>query len=95
MPSPFVLELSPATFSVMKLPHHAARSIIWSDGFSPRLCQPSTLRMVIWPEASKAQNNIAAVSAPFDERRRQEGLGLDPSFELFVQSLMVIRFPAD
>src|ERR1700731_3625174 len=28
-----------------------------------RLCQPSTLRIVIWPEASKAQNSIAAVSA--------------------------------
>ena len=28
-----------------------------------RLRQPSTLRMVIWPEASKAQNNMAAVSA--------------------------------
>jgi hypothetical protein len=27
------------------------------------LCQPSTLRIVIWPEASRAQNNIAAVSA--------------------------------
>ena len=25
--------------------------------------QPSTLRMLIWPEASKAQNNMAAVSA--------------------------------
>ena len=31
--------------------------------FSGSVCQPSTLRMVIWPEASKAQNNIAAVSA--------------------------------
>ena len=28
-----------------------------------RVCQPSTLRMVIWPEASSAQNSIAAVSA--------------------------------
>src|ERR1700760_3277318 len=28
-----------------------------------RLCQPSTLRMLIWPEASSAQNNMAAVSA--------------------------------
>jgi hypothetical protein len=27
------------------------------------VCQPSTLRMLIWPEASSAQNNIAAVSA--------------------------------
>ena len=30
--------------------------------FSGSVCQPSTLRMVICPEASKAQNNIAAVS---------------------------------
>src|ERR1019366_9400120 len=29
----------------------------------PHICQPSTLRMVICPEAIKAQNNIAAVSA--------------------------------
>jgi hypothetical protein len=27
------------------------------------VCQPSTLRMLIWPEASSAQNNTAAVSA--------------------------------
>src|SRR6202035_2787429 len=32
-------------------------------GFVARLCQPSTLRMVICPEASSAQNNMAAVSA--------------------------------
>jgi hypothetical protein len=32
-------------------------------GLVARVCQPSTLRMLIWPEASKAQNNIAAVSA--------------------------------
>ena len=32
-------------------------------GFSARVCQPSTLRIVIWPEASNAQNSIAAVSA--------------------------------
>jgi hypothetical protein len=31
--------------------------------FSGNVCQPSTFRMVIWPEASRAQNNIAAVSA--------------------------------
>ena len=34
-----------------------------SDGFSARVCHPSTLRMVIWPEASSAQNSMAAVSA--------------------------------
>ena len=27
------------------------------------VCQPSALRILIWPDASKAQNNIAAVSA--------------------------------
>src|SRR4051795_11858970 len=27
------------------------------------VCQPSTLRMVIWPDASSAQNSMAAVSA--------------------------------
>src|SRR3954467_10928014 len=32
-------------------------------GGSARVCQPSTLRMVIWPEASSAQNSMAAVSA--------------------------------
>src|SRR3981189_3862850 len=37
--------------------------MIEAEGFSARLCQPSTLRIVIWPEASRAQNNIAAVSA--------------------------------
>src|SRR5438128_10163043 len=32
-------------------------------GFVASVCQPSTLRMLIWPEASSAQNSIAAVSA--------------------------------
>jgi hypothetical protein len=32
-------------------------------GVVARPCQPSTLRMLIWPEASGAQNNMAAVSA--------------------------------
>src|SRR6266850_590014 len=32
-------------------------------GFVARVCQPSTLRMLICPEASSAQNIIAAVSA--------------------------------
>src|ERR1700752_163773 len=31
--------------------------------FVARPCQPSTLRMLIWPEASSAQNSMAAVSA--------------------------------
>jgi hypothetical protein len=32
-------------------------------GFVVSVCQPSTLRMLIWPEASNAQNSMAAVSA--------------------------------
>ena len=32
-------------------------------GFVASVCQPSTLRMLIWPEASSAQNSMAAVSA--------------------------------
>ena len=32
-------------------------------GFSASVCQPSTLRIVIWPDANKAQNSMAAVSA--------------------------------
>src|SRR5438132_10448359 len=32
-------------------------------GFVASVCQPSTFRMLICPEASSAQNNIAAVSA--------------------------------
>src|SRR5579862_1830640 len=51
-------------------------------GFVARVCQPSTLRMLIWPAASSAQNNMTAVSA--DGR-------LDSSLELFVQSLDRIR----
>jgi hypothetical protein len=32
-------------------------------GLVASVCPPSTLRGLIWPEASKAQNNMAAVSA--------------------------------
>ena len=32
-------------------------------GLVASVCQPSTLRMLIWPEAISAQNNMAAVSA--------------------------------
>jgi hypothetical protein len=32
-------------------------------GFVARVSQPSTLRMLIWPEASNAQNSMAAVAA--------------------------------
>jgi hypothetical protein len=45
--------------------------------FVARLCQPSTLRMLIWPEASSAQNNMAVVSAD-----GSTGLRLDPALEL-------------
>src|SRR5580658_8016682 len=34
-----------------------------STSFSASVGHPSTLRMLIWPEASRAQNNMAAVSA--------------------------------
>src|SRR6478672_3843334 len=44
----------------MKLSDHAARSMILPDGFSARVCHPSTLRMVICPEASSAQKSKAA-----------------------------------
>ena len=32
-------------------------------GLVASVCQPSTFRMLIWPEASSAQKSIAAVSA--------------------------------
>src|SRR5580658_3179845 len=32
-------------------------------GFLARVFQPSTLRILVWPDASSAQNNMAAVSA--------------------------------
>ena len=34
-----------------------------SASFSPRVCHPSALRVMIWPDAIKGQNSIAAVSA--------------------------------
>jgi hypothetical protein len=49
--------------SMTRLPDQAARSIVGSEGLSLRVCQPSTLRIVICPEAKRAQNNMAAVSA--------------------------------
>src|SRR5208283_2259743 len=45
------------------LPPRAASSMILSEDFLTRLRQPSALRIVTRPEASKAQNDIAAVSA--------------------------------
>src|SRR5580704_2301988 len=47
----------------MRIRGQAARSIGLSASFWVRLCHPFTLRIVIWPEASSAQNNIVAVSA--------------------------------
>jgi hypothetical protein len=57
-------------------------------GFVASVCQPLTFRMLICPEASSAQNNIAAVSA---DDRRQHGLGFDPSLELLMQTLDRVR----
>ena len=50
-----------------------------SAGSSARVSQPSTLRMVICPEASSHQNSIAA--------RRQHRLRFDAPLELFMQPL--------
>ena len=47
----------------LKVSVQAARSIGRSMTFVVSVCQPSTFRMLIWPEASRAQNNMAAVSA--------------------------------
>jgi hypothetical protein len=64
------------------------KGLFGSKGFSARFRQPSILAMVICPDASKAQNDIAAVSAPFGALGRQRALGLDPPLKLFVQSPM-------
>jgi hypothetical protein len=50
-------------------------------GLVARVCQPSTLRILICPEASSAQNNIAAVSADGST------VWVDPPLEFLVQSL--------
>ena len=55
-------------------------------GFVASVCQPSTFRMLIWPEASSAQNNIAAMSAD-----GSTSLGFDPSLELLMQTLDRVR----
>src|SRR3954470_11988905 len=47
----------------VKVSAQATRSMGGSVGFSASVGQPSTFRMVIWPEASSAQNSMAAVSA--------------------------------
>jgi hypothetical protein len=49
-------------------------------GLVASVCQPSTLRMLIWPEASRAQHGCGV-------GRWQDGLGRDPSLELLVQPL--------
>src|SRR5262245_4942223 len=56
-------------------------------GLVARVCQPSTLRTLVWPEARSAQNSRGAIC------RRQHGLCFDPSFELLVQPLNCIRSP--
>jgi hypothetical protein len=50
-------------------------------GFVASVCQRSTLRMLIWPDARNAPNIC----------RRQHRLYFDPSFELLVQSLNCIH----
>src|SRR4051794_23448069 len=47
----------------MRVSAQAARSIRGSVGFLARVGQPSTFLIVICPEASSAQNSMAAVSA--------------------------------
>lgn len=47
----------------MRLSDQAVRSIGLSMSMVWSVCQPSTLRMLLWPEASRAQNKMAAVSA--------------------------------
>jgi hypothetical protein len=63
VPSGRWLELPDAPSGRMRLSDQAARSNCWSEGLSAIDFQPSTLRIDICPEASKAQNSIAAVSA--------------------------------
>src|SRR3954467_8844610 len=47
----------------VKVSAQAARSMGGSVGFSANVGQPSIFLIVIWPEASRAQNSMAAVSA--------------------------------
>src|SRR4051812_13891031 len=47
----------------VKVSAQATRSMGGSVGFSASVAQPSTFLMVIWPDASSAQNSMAAVSA--------------------------------
>src|SRR3954468_6788883 len=63
VPSQRLLEIESSASDAMTVLAQAARSIMLLAGGWPRVCQPSTLRMLIWPEASRAQNSMAAVSA--------------------------------
>src|SRR5205085_12165064 len=63
VPSRRLLDLAGGVSGVVTLPVQAARSMGVTASGSARVCRPSILRMVIWPEASSAQNSIAAVSA--------------------------------
>jgi hypothetical protein len=58
-----VLEFVGGASGAVRVSDQAARSIAVTAIGWPRLCKPSTLRIVIWLEASSAQNSIAAVSA--------------------------------
>ena len=58
-----MLEFAGESSGGNRLSDRAARSMICSVGFSPRLFHASTLRVTIWLEASSAQNSMAAVSA--------------------------------
>jgi hypothetical protein len=52
VPSQRLLEIVGSASGAMTVLPQAARSmLLLADGW-PRLCQPSTLRMLIWPEAS-------------------------------------------
>ena len=57
------IETADGAYGTMTVLAQVTRSIVRSDGGWPRLCPPPTLRLVIWPEASNAQNSMAAVSA--------------------------------
>jgi hypothetical protein len=66
-----------------RFPDRTARSSAGSDGFSLRLCQPSTLRVVICPRSQQSPGQHRGCFC-----RWQDGLNFDP-----VQSLDCIRGP--
>src|SRR5215218_4809970 len=64
VPSGTMLGFDRGAFSGgVKVSVQAARSIRGSVGLSASVAQPSTFLIVIWPDASSAQNSMAAVSA--------------------------------